>query len=43
MERDRLAEERELLERERLVEEQHITDLRRQWDMERLQHKHSRC
>ena len=34
LERDRLAEEKELLERERLAEEPRIADLRRQRDME---------
>ena len=34
LERDRMAEEQELLERDRLAEEQRITDLRRQRDME---------
>ena len=34
LERDRLAEEQELLERDRLAEEQRIIDLRRQRDME---------
>ena len=34
LERDRLAEEQELLERDRLAEEQRIADLRRQQDME---------
>ena len=34
MERDRLAEEQELLERDRLADEQRIADLRRQRDME---------
>ena len=34
LERDRLAEEQELLERDRLVDEQRIADLRRRRDME---------
>ena len=34
LERDHMAKEQELLERDRLAEEWHITDLRRQRDME---------
>ena len=34
LERDRMAEEQELLERDRLAEEQRIANLRRQRDME---------